>query len=156
MTYRLVHLTLMCISHIHILTHTHSNIHYMWNHIQSNNTKVTQTNLENSDTGMWLNISYCCHKLCFIHLTLVNIIHLQNKIYICLFMELLILNSHRGQKIPKLTVFSRKQRQDTTITFPVMRLHHPFFFFFFFFLKSLQVKKPKKLATWLFEMPCTM
>lgn len=62
-------------------------------------------------------------------------------------MELLILNSHRGQKIPKLTVFSRKQRQDTTITFPVMRLHHPFFFFFFFFLKSLQVKKPKKLAT---------
>lgn len=65
------------------LTHTHTRTlsvsSTLCENTQSKSTK------SKSYTSMWLNISYCCHilqKLCFIHLTSVDIIHLQNKIYI--------------------------------------------------------------------------
>lgn len=71
-------------------------------------------------------------KLCFTHLTSVDIIHLQNKIYISALFHgaTSFLKFSQGAKDARThSVFQKTTARHTTITFPLMRLPIPSFFF---------------------------
>lgn len=113
MTFRLVHSTLTC-SHTHTLTFNLKHTHTLCENTQSKvqNQKGTLT----CDLISRIVATYC--KTLFYPFNISrHYPFTEQNIYFCLFffffMELLVFKFSQGASMPKLTVFSRKQRQDT-------------------------------------------